>query len=251
MQMPQFKEWTSPVAIATYLGAIGSYLAYLKDFDLLAIAFLSVLGLILFFSNLLIYRRYVKYKRYTTIDSELHRLTHRTRDFVGDLRLTTDIYEAEEKAASAIKGALTTAANIFTMITEKKCTASLMLEKDGTLRTYLYCHQVDPERENKPSGKMPSGEGIAGQAFTTGDVVVWGSQTNSFKEIRKEHRNFYNSGISTPFKAGMKYAGLLNIDTLTENAFQKEPHKQIAATVADQIGVIMECTNLWRDLSEA
>lgn len=250
MQKSNLREWTNPVAIATYIGAIGSYIAYLKEFDLLAITFLSVLVLILTLNNLIVYRRYVKYKRYTTIDTELHRLTHRTRDFIGDLRMTTYIFEAEEKSASAIKGALTTAANIFTLITGDKCTASLMLEKSGALRTYLYCHQVDPERENKPSGEMPSGEGIAGQAFTTGDVVVWGDQANSFRKIRQDHEAFYRSGMSIPFRAGQKYAGLLNIDTLTANAFQKNPHKQIGATVADQIGVIIECNNLWRDLSE-
>lgn len=48
----------------------------------------------------------------------------------------------------------------------------------------------------------------------------------------------------------MKYAGLLNIDTLEEDAFSKVAHKQLAAAVADQIGVILECMNLWRDLNE-
>jgi transcriptional regulator with GAF, ATPase, and Fis domain len=247
----QLKEWLSPVSIATYLGTIGSYIAFYKDFDALAVAFLEFLAVVLFLSNLYIYRRYARYKRYTMIDSNLHRLTHRTRDFIVELRLTTDRNEAQEKCAAATKGALTTAADIFTTITDSHCTASLMLERDGQLQTFQYCHQVLPERENKPSGKMPSGDGIAGQAFATGDVVVWGESAPSFKSIRPDHASFYRSGMCTPFKAGMKYAGLLNLDSLLENAFQKESHKQLAATLADQIGVIMECMNLWEDLNDA
>lgn len=179
MQNKLFKEWLSPPAIATYLGTIAAYLAYLKDYELLSIAFLAVLCAILFFSNLYIYRRYSRYKRYTQIDAELHRLTHRVRDFVADLRLTSDVSEAQEKTAAAVKGALTTAADIFSTVTNSACTASLMLEREGRLRTFQYCHQVNPERESKPSGEMPAGDGIAGQAFTTGDVVVWGKHVGA------------------------------------------------------------------------
>jgi transcriptional regulator with GAF, ATPase, and Fis domain len=167
-----------------------------------------------------------------------------------DLRLITTEVEAEEKTAAAIKGALTTAADIFTTIINQDCTASLMLERAGFLHTYQYCHQVDPGRESKPSGKMPAGDGIAGQAFATGDVVAWGDSAPSFKGIRPGHEAFYRSGMCTPFKVGLQYAGLLNVDSRLENAFQKESHAQLALAVANQIGVIMECMNLWKDGNE-
>lgn len=247
MRSRLLKEWLSPVAIATYLGTGGTLVAFLEKQTLLAVVFLSVLVVLLFLSNLHIYRRYSYFKRCTQIDSDLHRLTHRTRDHVVELRMISNVYEAEEKSAAAVKGVLTTASTIFTTIVGETCMASLMLERNGTLRTVQYCHQVEPERENKPSRALAAGEGIAGEAFAVGDVVVWGDGDPSFKGIRDDHANFYRSGMCTPFKLGLRYAGLLNIDSKKVGAFQKETHKQIAATIADQIGVIMECLSLWRD----
>jgi hypothetical protein len=43
LKAEEIKEWTSPVAIATYLGTIGTYLAYRNDLDALAISFLAIL----------------------------------------------------------------------------------------------------------------------------------------------------------------------------------------------------------------
>jgi transcriptional regulator with GAF, ATPase, and Fis domain len=250
-QNDKLKEWLSPIAIATYIGSIGSIVAVLNKELAVALIVVTTLAAVLLIGNIHFYRRYSRYKRYTEIDHLLHRLTHRTRDYILDLRIETNSLTVEEITASAIKMALSTGADIFTKLTNTQCTASLMLLDDKKLQTVQYCFQVNPERESRRSKELDIGEGIAGQAFATGDLVVWDQNNQAFKQIREDSFSFYTSGFSIPFKAGRNYAGLFNIDSLSVNIFRKSKHKQIAAAIADQIALIIEASNLWSDLHEA
>jgi transcriptional regulator with GAF, ATPase, and Fis domain len=158
------------------------------------------------------YRRYSRFKRYKKIDAELHRLTSRTHDYLFELRIANNHGEYDMAAALATKNALTAASNIFTTLLATPCTASLMLVANGRLTTSLYCHNVDPQREANPSSGLDPGHGVAGQAFGTREPVIWTVEDKTFRDIRKDHRKFYLSGISVPFKVGGEYFGLLNID---------------------------------------
>lgn len=243
------KEWLSPVAIATYLGTIGSLAALWKDNYVISIVILALLSAVLLISNYLMYRRYSKYKRFTQIDEDLRRLTHTVKEYVLQLRITTNQEEMNELTAGAIKGTLTSAAEIFNRITAASCTASIMMEHNGLLRTEAYCHQVNPQRSVKDSSALQPGEGIAGQALSTGDIVTWGPSTQAFKSIRDDYQKFYTSGISIPIRTSMKYAGLLNIDSKSDGIFIKEHQEEIAHIIADHIGLIMDCRSLWTDLN--
>lgn len=243
------KEWFSPVAVATYLGTIAGLVSSVKEFYAAATVIFALLSAILLLSNFLMYKRYTRYKRYTLIDEDLRRLAHTVKEFVLALRTTTSAIEMEELTAGAIRGVLTSAAEVFSKVSAVPCTASIMLERGGQLRTETYCYQVAPERVIKESGSLQAGEGIAGQAFSTGDVVVWGPDTRQFKTIRADTEKFYLSGISIPIRTSMKYCGLLNIDCHATGVFVKDRQEQIAHVLADQIGLIMDCRSLWKDLN--
>jgi transcriptional regulator with GAF, ATPase, and Fis domain len=243
------KEWLSPVAIATYLGTIGTLAALWKDSFVISTVILALLSAVLLASNFLMYRRYSKYKRFTQIDEDLRRLTHTVKEYVLMLRLATSRPEMEEQTAGAIRAVLTSAAEIFTRVTTSQCTASIMMERDGLLRTESYCYQVNRERADRQSLALQPGEGIAGQAFSTGTVVVWGPSTQSFKAIRDDYSRFYQTGISIPIRTSMQYAGLLNIDSKTDGVFIKERQEEIAHVLADLVGLVMDCRSLWKDLN--
>lgn len=243
------KEWLSPVAVATYLGTIGTLAALWKDSFVISTIILALLSSVLLISNYLMYRRYSKYKRFTQIDEDLRRLTHSVKEYVLTLRVATSRPEMEELTAGAIRAVLTSAAEIFTRVTETQCTASVMMERDGVLRTEAYCYQVNRERADKESSALQPGEGIAGQAFSTGTVVVWGASTQSFKAIRDEYARFYQSGMSVPIRTSMQYAGLLNIDSKSQGVFIKERQEEIAHVLADLVGLVMDCRSLWKDLN--
>lgn len=243
------KEWLSPVAVATYLGTIGTLAALWKDSFLASTIILALLSTVLLISNLLMYRRYSKYKRFTQIDEDLRRLTHTVKEYVLSLRMTTNHAEMQELMAGAIRAVLTSSAEIFTRITATQCTASIMMERDGLLRTESYCYQVNRERADKESSALQPGEGIAGQAFSTGTVVVWTPSTQAFKAIREDYLRFYQSGMSVPIRTSMKYAGLLNIDSKKEGVFVKERQEEVALVLADLAGLVMDCRSLWKDLN--
>lgn len=242
------KEWLSPIAIATYIAAITAVVALVKEHHLIATTILALLATLLLISTYLTYQRYTKYKRYTLIDEDLRRMTHNAREFVFSLRTTTSAAEVEELTAGTIKSLLTSSAEVFTKITTEPCTASIMLERNGQLRTQLYCHQVSPERTIKTSGALKADEGVAGQALSTGDAVVWGPSTRSFVATREGHERHYLSGISVPIRTSMQNCGLLNIDSRAEEIFRKESHEEICFVLADHIGLVMDCRSLWKDL---
>ena len=243
------KEWLSPVAIATYLGTFGTLAALWKDSFVISTIILALLSSVLLVSNYLMYKRYSKYKRFTQIDEDLRRLTHTVKEYVLTLRMATSRPEMEELTAGAIRAVLTSAAEIFTRVTAVQCTASIMMERDGVLRTESYCYQVNRERADKDSSALQPGEGIAGQAFSTGTVVVWGATTQSFKAIREDYSRFYQSGMSIPIRTSMQYAGLLNVDSKSHGVFIKERQEEIAHVLADLVGLIMDCRSLWKDLN--
>lgn len=243
------KEWLSPVAIATYLGTIGTLAALWKDSFVISTVILALLSCVLLVSNYLMYKRYSKYKRFTQIDEDLRRLTHTVKEYVLTLRMATSRPEMEELTAGAVRAVLTSASEIFTRVTATRCTASIMMEHNGLLRTEAYCYQVNRERADKESLALQPDEGIAGQAFSTGAVVVWSSATQSFKAIRDDYLRFYQSGMSIPIRTSMQYAGLLNIDARSEGVFIKERQEEIAHVLADLVGLVMDCRSLWKDLN--
>lgn len=244
----RFKELLSIPAVATYVGTAASIWAIATHYLLQGVIVLSLLSVILLLYNIGMYRRYVHFKRYKVIDAELHRLTHRTHDFLLDLRIANNHGEYDKLAAIATKNALNVASNVFSTLIASPCTASLMLHQKGRLTTSLYCHNVDPQRENTPSKGLDSGEGIAGQAFVTGDAVVWTVEDHTFREIRKDFKRFYLSGISVPFKVGGQYAGLLNVDCKLAAGFDLSSHKELAMSMADVIGLVSEALQLRQDL---
>ena len=215
---------------------------------------LSILSLILVGYLYVVNEKYKKYKyKYKSyekiipiIDSQLHRLCHRTRDYTTCLRAAENAQETENYAESAIKNALISASNTFAELTGVTCTSSMMLiQKDGSLKTTLYCPNVDPQRESRPSGNLSTDSGIAGEALSTGNVVSWSSGDTKFKQTRNDFAEYYNSGICIPFKSGFEYLGLLNIDSLETNKFNDKKHREIAATFGDSIALILEIKNLW------
>lgn len=245
----RLKELLSVPAIATYFGTAASIWAISTQYLLHGVIVLSLLCVILLLYNLGMYRRYAHFKRYKKIDSELRRLTHRTHDFLLDLRIANGYGEYDKAAAIATKNALNVASNVFSTLLASPCTASLMLHKQGRLITSLYCHNVNPERENNPSKGLDPGQGIAGQAFVTGDAVIWAVNDHNFREIRKEYKRFYLSGISVPFKVGGQYSGLLNVDCGLNQGFSAEAHKDIALCIADVVATISEALELREELS--
>ena len=241
-------EFYSLPAMATYLGTAISIWALQSNYLQLALGVVSVLTLFLLLYLIATHRKYRYFKRFKAIDVELHKLSHRTRDYISELRMAENRDEARQISGAATKHALSVASKCFEILIEKPCCSSLMLPRPHkALKTVQYCYNADPQRESIPSDMLSPSDGIAGQAFTSGDVLVWSLGDTRFKEIRNGYAKYYKSGISIPFKAGLVYAGVLNVDCGAESGFDYELHKQVGATIADTVGIIIECLNLWGD----
>lgn len=243
------KHLYSVPAIATYIGTGIALWSALQNYILGVAVTLGVLSIVLaiylYFTN----QKYKKYKPYKSIDSELHRLCHRTRDFITLLRCADDKNEVMHLADSAIRNALTSASHAFTKLTGHQCSASIMLKQsDGSLKTIQYCHNSDPQRESQPSDCLPTDSGVAGEALSTGNVVSWSKGDPKFDSTRSNFEDYYISGISAPFKSGFEYMGLLNIDCLEINKFNAKEYREISAMIADSIGLILGAKDLWVDL---
>jgi transcriptional regulator with GAF, ATPase, and Fis domain len=245
------KDIYSVPAIATYLGLVASVISIRNDRFAIAITALFMLSAILLIYLIIFHNKYLLYKRFKNIDKYLHCLNHRHRDYVLSLRLAEDEKEAKEESARTIISTLSIVSDIFSTLTGVDCTASLMLKTKANssvvLKTVQYCNQVNPERLSKNSSALLEHEGIAGKALQTGDVIVWTKGDNIFKPTRSKHDSFYLSGMSVPFKANGDYAGLLNIDSPNEEIFDRDDHKQLAASLADSLGLITECFHLRKE----
>lgn len=243
------KELFSMPSLATFLSAAIAVWAYHEEELLIAVSTLSVLSILLVGYLLVMHRKYRKIKRFKEIDEEIHRLTHRMRDYLTELQASLDNNEAKQVIGNATKSALTTASNIFTILTGEKCVASLMLpdRNTGKLHTVQYSFDVDPQREGNRSNGLDKDQGVAGLAFNSGDVVVWDNHDSQFVRIRENYEECYLSGISIPFKAGYSYAGILNVDCMACGVFNKREHKQVGAALADALGIITEVLSMWEN----
>lgn len=243
------KELFSMPSLATFLSAAIAVWAYRENELLIAVSTLSVLSVLLIGYLIAMHRKYRKVKRFKEIDEEIHRLTHRMRDYLTEIQASLDKNEAMQVIGNATKSVLTTASNIFTTLTGEKCVASLMLpdKTTGKLQTFQYSFDVDPQREGNRSDGLDKDQGVAGLAFNSGDVVVWNNHDPQFIKIRKNYEECYLSGICIPFKAGYSYAGILNIDCISCGVFNKDDHKQIGAALADALGIITEVLSMWEN----
>lgn len=245
------KQLFSVPAIATYIGTGFGAWGVFKNNLILATISLGILCILLLGYLYVINSKYKKHKRYKEINSELHRLAHRTRDFITLLRCHESESDVLHLVDAALRNALTVASNSFSKLTASNCSASLMLRNNGqNIKTVLYCHNADPQRDSQPSGSLSIDEGVAGKAMSTGNVVVWDKGDSTFKPTRKDYEKYYTSGISIPFKSGFDYMGLINIDTLDRNVFDEKLHQEVGATIADTVGLILGAQDLWKELNE-
>ena len=243
------RELFSLPSIATFISAGISIWAYFQSQLLIVVSVLSVLVIILSSYLINVHRKYRKMKRFKEIDEDIHRLTHRMRDYLTELQACLNDNEAKQVIANATKAVLTTSSTIFTKLTAEECVASLMLPDKNSrkLNTVQYSFNVDPQREGNDSQGLNPDEGIAGKAFNSGDVVVWNNYDSTFVKIRENHEKCYLSGISIPFKAGYSYAGILNIDCMECSVFSVDNHKQIGAAIADSLGILTEALSIWEN----
>lgn len=242
------REIYSVPAIATYVGTGVSVWAVAQHYLLLAVVAMSLVICLLLIYLFFTHKKYRIHRRFRQIDSELHKLAHRTRDYVSELRMAGNVNEARQFSGAAIKHALTVASNCFSRLIGKPCSASLMLRvSHDMLTTVQYCYNTDPQRESRRSSPLPISDGIAGKALTSGDVVVWTKGDPTFIPTRQDFGQYYQSGICVPFQASLTYVGLLNVDTKDENMFSYDMHKQIGAAIGDTIGLIIDALNLWED----
>lgn len=139
---------------------------------------------------------------------------------------------------------------MFSILTTFKCTASIMLleplraDAEQILCTAQYCHNASPQREKQRGAGLAVGKGIAGRAFTSGDVVTWTHTDPSFITTRTDYRKYYASGLTAPIKLGAHYLGIVNIDCLEENAFSDKLHAELGGAVADAISSITAALEL-------
>lgn len=249
MSKERWKEIVSIPAIATYAGTGASMWAYLADYLFVSTVVLSSVVIVLFFTCIQIHQRSVRFKKFKMIDSDLRRLTHRTKEYTYHLRLANSEQEFKSLSAEALRDVVDAASMVFKILCEVECTVSVMLRVGGgRLATTLYSHNVDPRRKEQPSQPLSPDEGVASEAFRCQEAVVWTSGHRSFKQTRQNHADFYCSGVTVPFKVGGTNAGLLNIDSREEKKFNQKDHQYIATLFADCVALIIEMQQLREDL---
>ncbi|WP_419177113.1 GAF domain-containing protein [Desulfosediminicola sp.] len=245
------KKLLSIPAIATYIGTAIGIWGIVKDKQNLTIITLLVLVSILLGYLYQVYGKYKYFKRYKIIDSEFHRLSHRTRDMVTLMRCASEKQEVMSFTEAATRNALTVASNTFKTITGFDCTASLMIKQNNNrLKTTWYCHNSDPQRESQESTYLELNDGVAGEAVSTGCVIVWNNGDTKFKATREDYGKYYSSGISIPFKSGLEYMGVVNVDSKEIKIFDSKQHQEIGANIADTIGIIFNTQSMWEELND-
>jgi hypothetical protein len=157
--------------------------------------------------------------------------------------------EPEDVEAVIIHGllrkVLDNTAHYFREVTGAHCTVSLILpfrsnEEIDYFLSVLYCSNVDPERV---AGTVRQKAGLCFGAFAATKAMIYNNyeeemRKGNFHPTRQDWQRWYASGIMTPFRAGGKRYGILNIDCKKTNVF-RESHAEIAAGFADACGLVL------------
>jgi hypothetical protein len=247
--LPQGKNhvWWSVPAVAAYFGTATAAAAAMSNRWIVATLTLAILCAILGAYLTDVHRKYRLYKPYKKIEKQLRNLSHHTLEYVIRLRQAPD-FECDMLGAIATKNILTDASNMFTVLTNVQCTASLMLPvhpegaklgNERMLQTVQYCHNVCAERERSTGCGIAIGKGAPGHAFASGEVVTWRDTDPNFHSLRLDHKKYYRSGMCIPLKSGFEYIGLVNIDCCAENVFSEKMHRTLGALVGDSISYVI------------
>lgn len=173
---------------------------------------------------------------------EFHNLLHRSRDYFTSARTCSNRNELSLMLGEAIVRTLTIASNTFSVISGKKCSASLMLKKrDGMYQTIFYCYNADPDRSTTPSKALHSDEGLIGRALITKGTILWSDKDKHFFATRDDYSKYYLSGICTPLEKSFDTVGVLNIDCLFHDVFELDDHGDLSSGFADMLGLMLEC----------
>ena len=131
---------------------------------------------------------------------------------------------------------LNNAAHCFREMTNKSCTASLILvfrnETDGEhFQSVLYCSDTDPERIR---GTCRQRGGLCKKAFDATSPVLFRDymsemRKGNFIQFRDDWKKWYRSGWMAGFNLAGKRFGLLNIDSTSNYAFHESQRELVSA----------------------
>lgn len=178
----------------------------------------------------------------------LHDLNHTVRDTITDDKFPSKMRNSEWLAL--IRMGLTHLEECFRRITKLKCCASIMLPDDSRnpkeIETAIRSLN-EPATREKFKTTLKIGQGLAGKAFETG-VSQWSNnfgETDEFFPVRQDYKVYYNSGISSPFKANGRIHGVLNLDCEEPIEFENGIYFLVQC-VADLIGFLYQLRRVQR-----
>ena len=139
---------------------------------------------------------------------------------------------------------------VGTIKNAKNCVLHLLDEETGELRPRALSF-VDAVRPNVPGrSQMRIGQGVAGYALETGQVVNVGDVTQDPRFLRVGKVRRFTSMLVAPLKLGDRHVGTLSIDSEQAHAFSQSDER-LLVTFAAQAAAALENARLVADLKQS
>ncbi|MBI2442189.1 MAG: GAF domain-containing protein [Lentisphaerae bacterium] len=236
----------NPLAWIEFASTVLSIVAFLQGYYKASLIILICLLLIIAGACLYYYEKAYERKyalrRIRKCPEKLHDLIHDLRDVLTSDNILTLPKDSSEWI-SLVRRALRGLESCFKEITNDDCYASIMLQdKENSNEIVTSIRSLmESEERRKYNTPLHIGSGLAGIAFKTGDAQ-WSScfkTDERFLGVRERFADFYQSGVSAPFKVNKIIHGVVNLDCNSRFPFDKEC-SLLVRSVADLIALIYQ-----------